>query len=92
MKINWEGNSKAWDFLIIILTNIPIWLVTQCNEDANEAWKSLIEKYEVSDDKQEGLNEIKNWWNNCRIEGTSQDPDIWFNELFNLNLKFKKIN
>ena len=25
------------------------------------------------------------------IKDTSQDPDIWFNELYNLNLYFKKI-
>ena len=30
-------------------------------------------------------------WNNCRIKDTSQDSDIWFNELFHLNLKLKKI-
>ena len=30
-------------------------------------------------------------WNNCSIKETSQDPDIWFNELFNLTLKFKNI-
>ena len=27
----------------------------------------------------------------CRIKDRSQDPDIWFNELFDLNLKFKNI-
>ena len=29
--------------------------------------------------------------NNCKIKGASLDPDIWFNELYNLNLKFNKI-
>ena len=33
---------------------------------------------------------MANRWNNCGIKDTSQDPDIWFNEIFNLNLKFKK--
>ena len=37
------------------------------------------------------LNEVTQSWNNYRIKETSQDPDIWFNELFNLNLKFNKI-
>ena len=66
-------------------------LVGQCDENSNESWKDLIGKYEVSDDKQESLNEVTNMCNNCRIKDTSQDPDIWFNELYNLNLKFKKI-
>ena len=30
-------------------------------------------------------------WNTCRIKETSQDPYIWFNELYYLNLNFKKI-
>ena len=34
---------------------------------------------------------MTNRWNNFRIKDTSQYPDIWFNELFNLNLKFNKI-
>ena len=34
---------------------------------------------------------MTNKWNNCNIKDTSLDPDIWFNELYNLDLKFKKI-
>ena len=45
----------------------------------------------MSYENQERLNEVAKRWNNCRIKDTIQDPDIWFNELFNLNLKFKKI-
>ena len=45
----------------------------------------------MSDEKQEILNNVTNRWNNCRIKGTSQDPYIWFNELYNLNPKFKRI-
>ena len=45
----------------------------------------------MSDEKQEGLNEVTNRWNNWRIKDTSQYPDVWFNELFYLNLKFKNI-
>ena len=43
------------------------------------------------DEKQESLNEVTNRWNKCSIDDTSQDPDIWFNELYNLNLKFNNI-
>ena len=43
------GNGKAWGFLIIILADIPFGVVRQCNENSHEAWKVLINKYEVSD-------------------------------------------
>ena len=59
MKI-YEGNSKAQYLLIILLTYITFGLVRQCCENAHNAWKSLIEKYEVSDEKQESLNEVTN--------------------------------
>ena len=45
----------------------------------------------MSNEKQDNYNEVTNRCNNFRIKDTSQDPDIWFNELFNLNLKFKNI-
>ena len=45
----------------------------------------------MSDEKQESLNEVTNRWNNCDIKETSLDPDIWFNKIYNLNLKFKSI-
>ena len=91
-KMNiYEGNSKAWDLLIMSLTYIPSRLARQCDENSRVSWKALIEKYEVSDEKQESLNEVTNRWNKLRINDTSQDPDIWFNGLYHLNLKFNKI-
>ena len=87
----YEGNSNASYFLIIVRIDISFVLVRQCDEDAHEAWKALIEKYEVSDEKQEILNEVTTRWNNFWIKVTSQDPDIWFDELLNLNLKFNNI-
>ena len=76
-KLNiYEGNRKSWDLLIISLPYIPFGLVIQFNEDEHEAWKSLIDKYDVSDEKQEIINEVTNRWNYCRIRDTSQDPDI----------------
>ena len=50
MKI-YEGNYKAWNFPRISLTDIPFGLVRQCDENAHEAWKALIDKYEVSYEK-----------------------------------------
>ena len=40
--------------------------------------------------KKEGLNEVTNRFNTCRIKDTSQDTDMWFNELYNLTLKLNK--
>ena len=65
--------------------------VRQCDENSHDLRKALIEKYEVSDDNQERLNQLTNRWNNCDIKETSLDPDIWFNKLYNLNLRFKSI-
>ena len=91
-KLNiYKGNSKAWDLLIISLTYITFGLAIHCNENANEARKALIDKYDVSDDKQEIINEVTYRWKNCRIKETSQEPYTWFNGPFNFNFKFKKI-
>ena len=76
---------------MISLNDIYFGLFRQCYESSHGSQKALIEKYEVSDKKQESLNEVTNRWNISRIKGISRDPDIWFNELFNSNLKFKKI-
>ena len=48
----YEEKSKAWCLLIINLAGINFGLVRQCDENAHYAWKALIEKYEVSDEKQ----------------------------------------
>ena len=89
--LNYEGKIKAGYFIITSLTDISFGVARKCNDSSHEAWKSLIEKYEVSDEKQEIRNEVTNRCNTCRINDTGQYPDIWFNELYNLNLKFNKI-
>ena len=66
-------------------------MARQWNENVNEACKALVEKYDVSDDKQESLNEVTDIWNNSSIRYTSKYPDIWSNEWFNFNLKLNKI-
>ena len=49
----------------------------------------LIYKYELY--RRKSLNGVTNRWNTCMIKETSQDPDNWFNVIYNLNLKLKKI-
>ena len=56
-----------------------------------ESCMELIDKYEVSEEKQEILNEITSRWNTYRIKEANQNPDIWFNEVYDLNFKFNKI-
>ena len=51
MKI-YNENFKALDLLIIIFADIPFGLIRKCDENAYESWKSLIDKCEVSDEKQ----------------------------------------
>ena len=57
----------------------------------HDAWRSLIGKYEISDKKQESLNDVTNRCKNCKIKDASLYLYIWFNELYNLNLKLNKI-
>ena len=90
MKI-YDQKSKTWDFLIIIFTYISSALVIQCYENSHDAWKSFIDKYEVTDERQEMFNELTKRWNNCNIKDNCFYSYIWFNELYNLNLKSKKI-
>ena len=59
MKI-YEGKSKTLDLLIIILTDIPSGFVRQCDQNSHESRKALIDKYEVSDEKQDILNKVTN--------------------------------
>ena len=46
----YEGNRKAWYFLIISLRDIPFGVASQWNENPHEAWMALIEKYELSEE------------------------------------------
>ena len=43
---------------MISLPDVPFGLVRKYDENSHESWKDLIEKYEVSDENQESLNEV----------------------------------
>ena len=73
------------------MTEIPFGISRQRDNNAYDARKALIYKYEVSYEMQETLNEGTSRWNNFKIKDTSLETDIWLNELYSLNLKSKKI-
>ena len=58
MKI-YEGNSKAWNFLIISLKDIFFGLISEYDKNTDDARKDLIDKYEALDENKEKLNEGK---------------------------------
>ena len=66
-------------------------MMSQCNNNSHESWEELIEKYQVSDEKQESLNKVKNTWKKCSTKDRSQDLGIWLNKLYDFNAKLKKI-
>ena len=45
----------------------------------------------VSDEKQDSLSEVTNRWNKCKINNTILEPDVYFIEIYSLNLKFKRM-
>ena len=90
---NYErGNADAWDQLVLSLTGVQFDLIQEADENAFRAWKILRNKYEVSDEKAESLTDVTMEWNQCKLEGTEDDPDNWFSRLYRINQKFNKIN
>ena len=86
-----DGNAHAWDQLVLSLTGAPFNLILEAKEDAHKAWKILLNKYEVSNEKQESLTDVTIEWGACTLDGIRTDPDMWFSELFRINEKFEKI-
>ena len=85
------GNADAWDQVVLSLTGAPFNLILESNGDAYKAWNMLLNKYKVSDEKQESIKDVTIEWVECTINGTRTDPDMWFSELFRINSKFEKI-
>ena len=86
-----DGNADAWDQLVLSLTGAPFNLIMEAKEDAHKAWKILLNKYEVSNEKQESLTDVTIERGACTLDGTRTDPDLWFSELFRINSKFDRI-
>ena len=86
-----KGNADAWYQLVLILSGSPFDLIQEVDEKASVAWELLLNKYEVSKEKQESLTDVTEEWNNTRLESMQTDPDDWFSLLFRINAKFGKI-
>ena len=86
-----KGNADAWDQLVLSLSGTPFDLILEANENAHEAWKLLLNKYAVSDEKQESLTDVTKEWNSAKLASVRVDPDDWFSTLFRINKKFGKI-
>ena len=43
-----NGNADAWDQLVLSLSGTPFDLIQEADENAYEAWRVLLNKYEVS--------------------------------------------
>ena len=70
-----EGNADAWDQLVLSLKGSPFNLIQEADENTYEAWKILLKKYEVSEEKIESLNEATKDWSKCNLGSTRNDPD-----------------
>ena len=71
-----DGNADAWDQLVLSLTGAPFNLIMEAKEDAHKAWKIPLNKYEVSNEKQESLTDVTIEWGACTLDGTRTDPDM----------------
>ena len=92
-RLNYEnGNTGAWDQLVMSLTGPLFDLIQEADENAHKTWKILLKKYKVSNERSESLKDVTIEWHGCKLEGTCNDPDKWFSELYRINQKFKKIN
>ena len=63
----------------------------EADGNAHLAWKILLNKFEVSEQKQESLTDVTMEWAACKLLSTKMDPDNWFSELYHINQKFRKI-
>ena len=86
-----NGNADAWDQLVLSLSGTAFSVIQEADGDAHEAWKLLLDKYDVSSEKQISLTDVTEGWNNSRLRSTKVDPDDWFTYLYRVNARFRKI-
>ena len=70
-----KGNADAWDQLVLSLTGSTFVLIMEADGNAHFARKILLNKFEVSEQKQESLTDVTMEWAACRLTSTKMDPD-----------------
>ena len=64
---------------MLSLTGPPFDLTQKADENTHhKAWKILLKKYEMSDERSESLNDVTIEWHECKLEGIRNDSDNWF--------------
>ena len=77
--------------MVLGLTGTAFSVIQEADGNAHEAWKLLLDKYDVLSQKQNSLTDVTEEWNNSRLSSVKVDPDDWFTYLYRVNAKFKKI-
>ncbi|KAI2503512.1 hypothetical protein MHU86_10894 [Fragilaria crotonensis] len=63
----------------------------KCDGDPFKAWAILQEKY-CATDAEENYPELDQAFNDCKLDGTKKDPELWFNDMDHLNMRLARIN
>ena len=65
-----KRNADTWDHLVLSLTGSTITLIMEADGDACVEWNILLNKFDVSEQKQESLTNVTIEWAACRLTST----------------------
>ncbi|KAI2499592.1 hypothetical protein MHU86_14887 [Fragilaria crotonensis] len=85
------AKATAWTYLVASCTGTAYALIERCEGDPFKAWAILQEKY-CATDAEENYPELDQAFSECKLDGTSKDPELWFNDLDHLNMRLARIN
>ena len=88
-KLLHKRNSNAIDLLIMSTSGISYGLVEKANGDAFVALKNLDAKWEPK--QAEDLTELQKEFTGCVLDGTKEDPDLWWDRIYQFQQKFTSI-
>ena len=87
-----NGNADTWDQLVLSLSGTAFSVIQEADGDAHGAWNLLLDKYDVSSEKQISLTDVTEEWNNSRLHSTKVDPYDWFTYIYRVNVRFRKVS
>ncbi|KAI2497189.1 gag-polypeptide of LTR copia-type [Fragilaria crotonensis] len=85
------AKAAAWTYLVASCTDKAYALIERCDGDPFKAWAILQEKY-CATDAEENYPELDQAFNDCKLDGTKKDPELWFNDMDHLNMRLARIN